>query len=199
MCVNFETSLASFIIGESSGLVLIGSKEKEKIIIGLFVMFYSLIQFFETNIYFGNDTSSIYSRLLLINLGFQGLIFFVLMTNLYEINNFYIIISSIISIYIMFEACKTDFSKANIDSCLTWNFMNNSTSVMLGAMYLLMFIWYYNNKIPLSTDISTKYINNTGILFFITFIVSYLLLNIKNSPSFWCMISAIVAPIFIIM
>lgn len=121
------------------------------------------------------------------------------MSNLYEINNFYIIICSIISIYIIFEACKTDFNKANINSCLTWNFMNNNTTNVLSIMYFLMFIWYYNNKITLSNDISTKYINNTGILFFITFIVSYFLINMKNSPSFWCMISAIVAPIFIIM
>ena len=77
--------------------------------------------------------------------------------------------------------------------------MNNNTTNVLSIMYFLMFIWYYNNKITLSNDISTKYINNTGILFFITFIVSYFLINMKNSPSFWCMISAIVAPIFIIM
>ena len=52
MCVNYQTSLAAFIFGEITGLILIFDQDKsstnyDKIFIGLFVMFYSLIQFFE--------------------------------------------------------------------------------------------------------------------------------------------------------
>ena len=109
-------------------------------------MFYRLIQLLETNIYFGNDTSSIYSRLLLINLGFQGLVFFILMSNLYEINNFYIIICSIISIYIIFEACKTDFNKANITpfsvNIGTLNFYIKIKFILLILYYIYVLLYY---------------------------------------------------------
>ena len=51
MCINAETSLASFAIGEIAGLLLLASKNNDKKVIGLFIMFYSLVQLFEYNIY----------------------------------------------------------------------------------------------------------------------------------------------------
>ena len=63
MCINLETSLFSFLIGESAGLTLAMSNSLEKRLIGLFIMFYSFIQIFEANIYFKSN-QELNSRLL---------------------------------------------------------------------------------------------------------------------------------------
>lgn len=48
-------------------------------------MFYSLVQLFEAFIYYnGKSASEIYSRLLLLNLGFQGLVLFLLASQCYK-------------------------------------------------------------------------------------------------------------------
>ena len=49
MCINAETSLLSLLIGQTAGLILL-SKNIERQMIGAFIMFYSLIQYFEYNI-----------------------------------------------------------------------------------------------------------------------------------------------------
>ncbi len=89
MCINLETSLLAFGIGEFSGLYLLSSSSVEKRILGIFVMFLSLIQLFEALIYYnGISASEIYSRLLLLNLGFQGFVFFTLVNNVTYITPF---------------------------------------------------------------------------------------------------------------
>ena len=198
MCINLETSIFAFIIGGISGLILT-TLSKERRLIGLFVMFYSLIQFLEANIYYlGSDPSSIYSRLILINLGLQGLVFFILMNQIFVINNFYLISCAIISIYTIYQALSTNFKKVEISKCLTWNFMNkNYYSLFL--MYAIMFIWLFSKKTPRFKNISIDFINNSRNIFVCTLIISYFLLNYKNSPSIWCLSSAIVAPLFLII
>jgi hypothetical protein len=203
MCINFTTSLTSLFIGELSGLILT-LESKEKRAIGLFVMFYSLVQFFEANIYYyGNSASSIYSRLLLLNLGFQGLIFFVLMSDIFEISSFYIIISIIIALTIMYIALSPDFEKATVNNCIKWNFLNdnNKTQLTLGIMYLLIFYWYLSNKTPNPTNtiLDIGFINKTGIFFASTYIISKTIATTTNSPGIWCMLSAIVAPTFLLL
>ena len=71
MCINAPTSLGSFIIGETSGLLLINTGDKPRQMIGLFVMFFSLVQLFEYNIY-KNNNIKLNSKLLLLNLATQG-------------------------------------------------------------------------------------------------------------------------------
>ena len=204
MCINFSTSLTSLFIGELAGLILT-FESKEKRAIGLFVMFYSLVQFFEANIhYYGNTASSIYSRLLLINLGFQGLVFFVLMSDIFEIPSYFMIISVIIALSIMYMALSPDFEKATVNNCIKWNFLNNNNNTIfaLGIMYLLIFYWYLSDKTVFpdaKTNLDIGFINNTGIIFASTFIISQTIATATNSPGIWCLLSAIVAPIFILL
>ena len=73
MCINLKTSIGAFLIGTISSLILINSNNKENKFIGNFILFYTFIQLFEALIY--NNNLTIYSRLLLINLGLQGLVF----------------------------------------------------------------------------------------------------------------------------
>ena len=77
MCVNLKTSISAFLIGTISSLILINSNNKENKFIGNFILFYTFIQLFEALIY--NNNLTIYSRLLLINLGLQGLVFMLLL------------------------------------------------------------------------------------------------------------------------
>jgi len=218
MCINYQTSSIAFLIGEISGLILTLESDDRKMV-GLFVMFYSLIQFFEANIhYYGQDASSIYSRLLLMNLGFQGLVFFILMGKIIEVNNYYFLICGIISLFIVYRALSTDFKKADVANCLKWNFMEHDTVIALTIMYVIIFYWYstskvtksnynsksnynfksnYNSKSNSNADIN--FINNTGIFFATTFALSYLIFNKNSSPGIWCLLSAIIAPMFLIL
>ena len=59
MCVNLQTSIVAFIIGEICGFIL-ATENNEKRAIGIFVMFYSFVQLFEALIYYyGNDESTV--------------------------------------------------------------------------------------------------------------------------------------------
>jgi hypothetical protein len=198
MCVNAETSLLSLIIGEMSGLLMYMNNDIDKNMFGLFVMFYTLVQYFEFNMYKYKNID-LNSRLLLVNLGSQGFIFFILMSKLYDVNVMYLIISGFIMIYIISQSLDNNFKKANMyackniikDKCNKWEFLTDKTSSLLGLMYGIMFMWYF-------TDKRNKFINKTGQYFALTAIVSYLFLKSKNSPSYWCMSSAVLAPIFLI-
>ena len=66
-------------------------------------------------------------------------------------------------------------------------------------MYAIMFIWLFSKKTPRFKNISIDFINNSRNIFVCTLIISYFLLNYKNSPSIWCLSSAIVAPLFLII
>ena len=208
MCINYETSLASFLIGELSGLALIlfncsetdtKSIDYEKIFIGLFVMFYTMIQFFELRIYQTNNSDMIAKKLLLLNLGFQGLLFFVLMSLLYKINGIYIWICGLVSFIIVIETIF-GFDSQNIEltkfKCLKWNFMkNDKISLSLGLMYLTMFFWIF-------VEPNSNFIKYIGFVLLFTLVLSYFIFNNiytnVNSPSIWCLSSAIAAPLFIL-
>lgn len=143
MCINLETSILAFGIGELSGLILT-SRSPERKAIGLFIMFYTLVQFFEANIYLhGTSSPEIYSKLLLINLGFQGLVFFYLMSQIIVINPVYLFICGVISFFILIEAIKSNFSKATVSGCIKWNFLDSDYNViLLGVMYIIMFYFF---------------------------------------------------------
>lgn len=199
MCINANTSLASFLIGEISGLLLLSTNSKEKQMIGLFIMFYSFVQLFEYNIYKNNNVK-LNSQLLLLNLGLQGLIFFSLMKNVCDIDNLFLLLTLITLIYILFECMDDNFLSSTTNTCIEWNFMNKTVSNLLTFMYIIMFYWFFMSK-----KCDTQYdnfINKAGYFFTGTAILSLSLdkFNIKeNTPSFWCMSSAILAPIFLFL
>ena len=198
MCINFQTSIIAFLLGEFAGLFLV-TEFKEKRLIGLFVMFYSIVQFLEASIYYYEKSAEkILSQLLLINLGFQGLVFFILMNELFEVPNFYLFTCCIISIFIICKAFSDDFVKASLDNCLTWNFIDKETGILLSLMYIMMFIWFFS-KGDAKLNIENNFINNTGLVLFFTFVISYFILKNKNSPSIWCLSSAISAPFLILL
>ena len=198
MCINLYTSTIAYLIGTISGLFLIKNKNKEKKMIGYFILFYTLVQLFEALIY--KDNKTIYSRILLINLGLQGIVFALLLNNYISINNIYIYIFSIIAIFIIYESIQSNFIKATTENGMIWNFSDKKVSIILLIMYILMFfvMYYYKNKL--------NYMNKFTVVLLLTFIISYSI-NILypkslcsiNKASIWCLSSAIVAPIMLII
>lgn len=199
MCINFETSISSFIIGLISGIIL-KLQNSEKKNIGKFVIFFSLIQLFEAIIYKQKNKQKIYSKLILLNLGYQGFIFFHFMSKSHYVKKEYktisLLIATIMTLYVikLDDFVKIDKKLSCIDKegCLTWNFMEDKNiRNLLGLMYFIMFMWIFTSN--------DEKLFKIGILLLSTYIFSYFNKNISNSPSFWCMTSAIISPIFIMI
>ena len=190
MCIDSQTSLASFIIGEIAGLLLVLTGKKEKQVIGLFIMFYSLVQLFEYNIY-KNKNISLHSQLLLLNLVSQGLVLFVLVKNICNISNIYIYIGLFVllcSIFLMLYKKQQD---ATIESCIKWTFLNSSYANLLTIMYLSMFHLLLFDKCIRNN----KFLNKIGYFFLITYILSKIISKLgEKVPSYWCLSSAVLAP-----
>ena len=192
MCINIKTSIGAFVLGTISGLILNNSDNKEKKILGKFIIFYTMVQLFEGLIY--NNNTEIYSKLLLINLGFQGLVFILLLNDYIPINKIYIYITGLVAAFICYKTIHPEFMSASTTEGMKWHFNDSATSFALLIMYVTMFTSILDNNKKL--DI----INKMGILLVITFIISYtikeseLLCNI-NRPSMWCISSARAAPI----
>lgn len=198
MCVNLKTSIIAYLIGTISSLLLIQNNNKEKKNIGYYILFFTCVQLFEALIYYNNKT--IYSRLLLINLGFQGLVYALSLNNCIPINRNYIYIFIMISLYISYRALQSNFQKATTDGAMKWVFfLDNNISSVIGFMYVLMFAltFHYNNQF--------NYINKFSILVFLTFIISYNIDKINpficniNKASIWCLSSAIISPIILLL
>ena len=193
MCINLQTSIMSFIVGESCGLLL-ASQGNEKRGIGIFIMFYSFIQLCEAFIYYyGDDKSTIASRLLLICLGLQGIVFFLLTKDFINIDPIYYWVSGLSAIFIIYKATSINFPQASIDKCIKWNFIDKEVSIALAIMYF---------TIILSTQITTnKLINISGIYFIATLFISLILSSYTNdnSPSMWCLASAITSPLLLLL
>ena len=75
---------------------------------------------------------------------------------------------------------------------MNWDFLNknNMISNSLFAMYITLFIWFFSND--------SKKINNYAVTLFITCVYSNLISSHENSPSLWCLTSAVSTPIFIL-
>ncbi len=190
MCINFETSMIAFLIGEISGFILFLSNNIYKKYIGLFIMFFSLVQILEALIYKGYDYNGIFSKILLINLGLQGTIFFYLINKIDPTQKIYLYICGIISIIIISRIFFTDFKKASINTCLKWNFMDNINKKILNIMYLLIFLYSFTSNI--------YFITISALILLITYIISCIIKN-ENSPSMWCLFSALVSPLIIFL
>jgi len=192
MCINLQTSIIAFSIGMISGIKLINSTNKETIIIGKFIIFYTMVQLFEAMIYYNN--TKVPSMLLLLNLGFQGLFFILLLNNMIPLNNIYIIITMCIALFICYKTFHPEFKMATTTEGMKWNFNDMSCGNALAIMYITMFIVVIENNNRLDK------INKFGFLLFITFVISYNI-NIQcnvNKPSIWCLSSAIAAPLMMI-
>ena len=93
----------------------------------------------------------------------------------------------IISILIFSQTLKKDFNYKRNNKCLNWKFLDNKIiSTTLPLMYFSIFLILDNNTIY------REY--RTFLL--ITLIFSYFIRPIKNSPSMWCLTSALVTPLF---
>lgn len=197
MCIDSQTSLASFIIGEVAGLLLVLSGKKEKQVIGLFIMFYSLVQFFEYNIY-NNRNVSLNSKLLLVNLASQGLILFILLKNVCNISNNYIYITLFVLICSIFLMFYTKYQDASVEKCIEWKFLNNSYPQLLTIMYLTMFhAFFFDNCMR-----NNIFLSKIGYFFLITYILSTLINKFSKNdkvPSYWCMSSAFLAPALLLV
>ena len=189
MCINFETSLISFLIGEISGYFLTKSNNEKKGI-GFFVMYYSLIQFIEMFIHKFNNKNL--SKLHLFNLGTQGIVFFIIMKYILNKNfdKSYLLSTGIIAVIILIKIFFLDH-KINKNKCLDYNLDKHNISKVLFIQYLIIFIYLFSSQ--------SKILNKTGIYFFINIIITFLIENkLKTSNvcivSYWCLSSAILAP-----
>lgn len=193
MCINFETSISAFLIGTISGLLLALKEQKEKKVIGLFIMFFSIVQLCEAMIYKGYDINGFFSKLLYLDLGFQGFIFFLLLYYYsFSINNIYLLLTAFIAINFIIKLLYTNFHKSQINTCLTWNFLDNYSSNLLALMYILMFIFSFYKQ-------TNNIFFNSGIILAFTYILSFKLQQYKNTPSIWCLTSALAAPLFLLL
>jgi len=194
MCINSQTSLAAFLIGESSGLLLLNSNKIEKKIIGFFIMFYSLVQLMEYNIY-NNNNSEISSKLLLTNLGMQGIVLFLLLNTLCKIDNIYLLLPVVAFLYIMYTILFKSHKKATVNNCIKWDFMTFDIKLVLHFMYLSIFHLLFFNKCLFNN----LFIRKTGYFFLITCIISFIIGNTTSKgPSFWCLSSALLSPLLVL-
>jgi hypothetical protein len=191
MCVDETTSLISFLVGEISGILLLGMGE-EKQLLGFFVMFYTMVQYHEYNMY-RRRNYHINTNLLLLNLSMQGLVFFLLVNRLCDLNSLYIYISIFIIVLVVLMMCEDDVSNemdSGPSTCLTWNFITPRISVLLTIMYLVIFYWIF-------TQTKSSLFTNAGYLFITIAMVSYIFH--PNGPSAWCMSSALASPVFLLL
>jgi len=192
MCINLQTSILAFIIGETCGLLL-ATQNNEKRAVGIFIIFYSFIQLCEAFIYYyGNDNSTISSRLLLIGLGLQGIVFLSLTKDFINIDPIYYWICGLAAIFIIYKATTNNFTPATIDKCIKWKFMDNEIISVLTIMYFTIILFTQISK--------NKIINISGKYFIITLFLSLILTSYTkgSSPSMWCLASAITSPFLLV-
>jgi uncharacterized membrane protein len=203
MCINLQTSITAFLIGEISGFLLTRVSEDRKPL-GYFVMFFSLVQLCEAVIYYNYsyELSNFFHSLLLINLGFQGLVFFILMNKIFIIPNIYFILTIIVAFFSIYIALISHYDKDihKKNKCFKWIYSSKYTKYIIVFMYLLIFYWIFNKKIGKrkNIEISYDFYYKASIIFIGTFIISVLLSN-KCYPSFWCLISALASPLLLII
>ena len=193
MCINFETSIISFFIGQIYGYKLFTSNIKKNKVIGLFSMFISIIQLIEAIIYISNNKMyKNFNRLLAIFLGLQGFFVYYIHNRIFnkknKNKNILYYINLLISLTIIIVALNNNFNSGEKKGCIDWIFLDNHKIIsrLLMIMYISIFILFVQNKIY------HKY----TIYLIITLLVSYLIKPIKNSPSMWCLSSALVTPIY---
>ena len=128
------------------------------------------------------------NRLLAIFLGLQGFFLYYIHDKLFDEKNIIYYVTLLISVTIIIIALNTNFNSGEKKKCIDWKFLDNHKiiSFLLIKMYFCIFILFIKNKIYL------KYC----LYLIITLLFSYLIKPIKNSPSMWCLTSALVTPLY---
>ena len=200
MCINLKTSLCAFLIGTISALTMQYNKSTEIVLLGQFIGFFTLVQLFEALKYKFGEKYKFISHMILLNLFFQGFVFFSIMSKKNIVGIEYKLLTLIIGLlgvhYMITNNVSVELQqKLNcIDKtgCLSWNFLNDKQIyIPLGAMYIIMFIWLFSSK-------NIKFIR-AGFLLLFTFIYSKYIGNFSNKASFWCMTSAFLSPLFLML
>lgn len=201
MCFNLHSSITSFLIGTLSGLYLITNRDisSEKRAIGYFIVWISLIQIIEAGLYYFREKRyNILIRLLSICLGLQGFVIYWNTKRLItrEIGCILYFAIILIALAITFISLGKNFivdkeTKCLNKICLDWTFIKDNPYIgkLLYIMYILIFYLLF------TTDGFRVY----GIMLAFTYIISYIIKPIKNSPSMWCISSAIISPLVIFL
>jgi hypothetical protein len=184
MCFNFHASLAAFLIGETTGLLLAQSYDRTYRNIGLFVMFFTLVQLLEALVYKGGPLRLL-SLLLQTNLGAQGLVFFALVQP-WSLS-FWICLG--ISLFVTLDAFRGKHF-ITMNGQLRWN-MTPPVEWALRLMFLLIFV--FSLRTP-AYKLASQVI--LGML-----VVSYVFgfFYKRNNPSLWCLASAIGSPVLLFL
>lgn len=189
MCISFEASVIAFIIGEYSGYKLYQKSDTKAI--GIFIMWYSIIQILEAGIYkLDTKYHNSITKLMIINLSLQGLVFMFYQQK-HPLKQYFLIVSILLAtygVYVTFTTEKTA-TISEACNCLKWNFAKD-TNTYLFYMYGLIFMYSILSK----TKINRK-------LFYITFslyVIIYSQLTLLNKPSIWCISSAVSAPLMLL-
>jgi hypothetical protein len=182
MCFNFHASLAAFLIGETTGALLAQSKQATYQNIGLFVMFFTLVQLIEALVYNGGSLPLL-SLLLQTNLGAQGLVFFALVEP-WKLS-FWICLA--ISLFVTLDALKAKHG-ITMNGHLRWN-LPSPVEWALRFMFLLIFV--FSLRTP-AYKLAARVILGMLILSY-----GFGFLYKRNNPSLWCLASAIGSPVLL--
>lgn len=188
MCINLETSLISFVIGEFFGWKLYKSNIKEYQILGIFVMWFSVIQLIEACIYFFDSKwYKLLNKLLVVSIGLQGIVLFYAHKKILNQQHILYFVTLLISIIITYKSLN-DTIIIKDSKCLDWNFFDHNQNISN-----LIFWMYISILILLSSNKNYKIFRNY--LLFTYFMSKYIITN-KNHPSMWCLTSALITPFF---
>lgn len=194
MCYNLKTSIIAFCIGIISSIFLLLKNNNLKTI-GVFTVVITMVQFIEAFIYYFKDKYyKNFIKTLSIILSFQALSF--ILSYYYfnkEINYLWFLLYFIIFTSVIFLTVSKNFKTPDNYKCMNWKFLelNKYISYLLITMYFTLFIYMFSHK---SNEIKLY-----ALVLFITFIYSYFFSNHKNSPSLWCLTSALSTPIYILI
>ncbi len=181
MCISFNASILAFLVGEISGFMLTQHKLPHKRPIGWFIMFFSLIQLLDALVYKGIDPHGLVSKLLLLNLGLQGTVFFMLMKEY----NSYLYISILCSLMILYNITNPHFKKNKVLTCVNW-FYDDVARYTLCIIYPLVLFYL----------IQTPVYRNLGLISAAIMLILFLLKPKETFPSIWCLVSTFVAPFY---
>jgi hypothetical protein len=189
MCISLEVSVASFLIGTLSAAYLYRSDKPFAKAFAVFMLFYTMIQLFEALLYW-QGPSTTWSTLLLVNLALQGVVFFGAMKYFDEKKlpdrDHGFIVSCLLATMILFVT-SSDEVQATVGSGICWKFLDNeAVKRLLSLMYVVIFLSLFRA----SDEVADK----IAVLYIFTYILSRSL-NLEKSPSYWCWLSALAAPV----
>lgn len=191
MCINLETSIISYTVGTITGWTLYKKGDKSNQVIGITIIFITLVQLIEALMYlYGEKYHRYLSIILAISLGLQGFVFSQSYKSIFGTTQMSYYITAIISIIITIMAVSPSFNTGTFNKKLTWDFMDNEP---IRRLYFAMY-----------AIIAISSIGNQKFMTFGTFIVatnifSYWFAATNNRPSMWCMTSAITTPLYLLL